>query len=232
MYASNALGFSLNPARAVKRAAKGVAKGVSKGAVAAGRGAVAAGRTAANVALLPHKILLRVVLKAAIPLARTMCSAPEEILQAGAVAANVSVSVVPLFCAAVRANNMSQVRALLPQVLKIAVKVAATGAFPALGPTLAMIRAIPGLRLVPGLSFLAGGLGSSDISYSANGYNAPLSTDAGEDLAAAVENVLMDASDADLQAAMGFTREEMFIIGGIAVGGLGAILAGILIARR
>lgn len=215
---SAALGFSLNPVRGIKKAASGAAK-VGK---VAGRGAIAAGKGAVAVAMLPHKLLMQAIVKIAVPLARTLCSAPQPILQAGAMAANVSVNVVPLFCTAVRVRNMSQIRTLLPPVLKIAVKVAATGAFPGIVPVLATIKAVPGLKLVPGLSFLAGA--GPAVAYDANGYSNSLFGDAGEELAAAAEGALQQSTDRELAAAVGMSTQDKIVAGVTVAAGIGIVL--------
>ena len=175
------LGFK--PLKSVRRAASGAARGVARGAKAAGKAAV-------KVAMLPVTLQLQIIQKVMIPIARTLCSAPEPVLRMGAAAAGVNPNTVPLFCQAVRIKNMSQVRALLPQVMKVAVKVAATGAFPAIGPALAAIRAIPGIKMVPGLSFLAG----------ANGGYVDLEGLDGEMLGQLTEELLSGVTDEELGA--------------------------------
>lgn len=139
-----------------KKLAKGVGKGIAKGAKGVGKGAVAAGKVAAQAYLLPFKLALKAVIKLVIPMGRALCAVPTPILSVGATAAGVSMNVVPMFCTALNLRNMAEVRRLLPPVLKIAVKVAATGAAPGLSQAINMIRIVPGLKLIPGLSFLAG----------------------------------------------------------------------------
>jgi hypothetical protein len=136
---------AFKPFRAIKK----VGKGVAKGAKIVGKGVVA-------VHMIPIKLAIKAVVKLALPLSRVLCKAPRAVLKTGSTAAGVSPDTVPLFCTAVAVRNMSQVRKLLPKMLKVAVKIAAVGAFPPIAAPLAVIRRVPGLKLVPGLKFLAG----------------------------------------------------------------------------
>lgn len=196
------LGFK--PFKAVSRVAKGAAKGVAKGAKTAAK-------TAVKVAMLPVTLQLQIIQKVMVPIARTLCQAPEPVLRMGAAAAGVNPNVVPLFCQAVRVKNMSQVRALLPQVMKIAVKVAATGAFPAIGPALAAVRMIPGIKMVPGLSFLAG----------ANGGYVDLEGLDGEMLGQLTEELLSGVTDEELGATFNIANVGVGVALGISLIAIG-----------
>lgn len=130
-----------------KGAARGVAsgaKGVAKGAKATAKGAVTVGKFAVNVALLPYKILLDFSLKAA----KIVCQVPEPILVQAATYVGVSPNAIPLFCQAAQARDIGGLRRQLPAVIKIAVQVGATGAFPPIAPFLTAARMLK----VPGLS--------------------------------------------------------------------------------
>lgn len=142
---ANGLGFSLNPIKHLKKAASAVSSA-----------AQAAARAAAYAATLPFRLAMEAVIRLVIPLGRALCTVPQFVIEKGAMAAGVSPHAVPVFCKALNLNNMAEVKSLLPVVLKIAVKVAATGAAPGIGPLLANIHRVPGLKLIPGLSFLAG----------------------------------------------------------------------------
>lgn len=98
-------------------------------------------KLAEKLALLP----LRYLLKAAMTIGRTLCNAPPQLLQAAAIQANVDPVFIPLFCTAVRENKFSlgSVRRLLPPALKIASKMAASGAFPPIVPALAIVKRLP-----------------------------------------------------------------------------------------
>lgn len=172
------MGFSLRKAfkgvkkgisKGVKGAAKGVArgtkyagqsfattakygaKGVSRGVTEAAKATAKAAETLINI----NKIIFG---KIAFPLARAMCSVPKPIVIVAAQQAGIDYQKALLFCNAVRAKNMGQIRALLPDALKISVKMAATNAVPGLGPILHTIQLIPSpiRAMIPGLSVLGG----------------------------------------------------------------------------
>ena len=128
-----------------KKFVKKVGKGAYKysGTKLAVKSTVAVTNVAVKLALLPLKYLL----KAAMTVGRTLCNAPPQLLQLAAQQANVDPAFIPLFCAAVRENkfSLSSVRRLLPPALKIASKMAATGAFPPIVPVLAVVKRIPGM---------------------------------------------------------------------------------------
>lgn len=177
------LGFSLRK----------IGKGIAKGAKSVGKGVAKGAKAAASVATLPFRLAMQAVLKLTIPLGRALCTVPKPILSAGATSASVNVNVVSMFCTALNLRNMDEVRKLLPPVLKIAVKVAATGAVPGVGPALAAIRAVPGLRLIPGLSFLAGTAVAGDpITATIDGFGAALESISDADIAAAIDGNDLD----------------------------------------
>lgn len=122
----------------------------------AGSAAVSTAKTAAKVAAAPYYFAYKQVMKYLPKLAATLCSVPQNIINVGAKAAGVDAKYVPMFCQAIKINNKAEIKKLLPPMLKIAVKVAASGAAPGVAQTLNTIRAVPGVRLIPGLSFLAG----------------------------------------------------------------------------
>jgi hypothetical protein len=125
------LGFGI---RSVGRGLKKVGKGVVKANVAVIK-------MQAKLALLPLKYLV----SAAVKIGRTLCKAPTPLLNAAALQANVDPKFVPLFCTAVRENKLGvgSIKRMLPPALKIAAKMAASGAFPPIVPVLAVVKHIP-----------------------------------------------------------------------------------------
>ncbi len=137
---------------------KKVAKGIEKGA-----------KKLAKVAIAPYKLIgklaLKLLMKAALPLARVMCKIPSALIQAGALAAGMSAGNAlqqrALFCKAVTMRKFSDIRRYFPDMLKIAIKVSATTSVPGLGPALMVAKRIPGLSKV--LKFAGpGALGEPD----------------------------------------------------------------------
>lgn len=207
-----------------KKLAKGVGKGISKGAKGVAKGAKAVGKVAVSAALLPFKLAMAAVIKLAIPLGRALCMAPPPILSVGAASAGVSMNVVPMFCTALNLRNMGEVRRLLPPVLKIAVKVAATGAVPGVGPALSAIRVVPGLKLIPGLKFLAGADANDDLAMSdINNFGYALAQMSDEELAGAIDE-MSSFGAATLTPNVGYGV-------GVGVGAL-ALATGLLFAFR
>jgi len=135
------LGVSFKPKSLVKKA---------------GSVAQTAGKTAVKVAAAPYIFAYKKVMALLPRLANTLCAVPQTIVQIGANSAGVDAKYVPLFCQAIKINDTAQIKKLLPPVLKIAVKVAASGSAPGVNQALSIIRNVPGVKLVPGLSFLAG----------------------------------------------------------------------------
>ena len=184
------LGWGLRSiGRLAKKAAKGAVKYSGTGLIV--KGNIALAKLSAKLALLPL-ILLR---RALVTLGRALCKAPPQVLALAAEQANIDPAWVPLFCKAVQANSwgFSTVRKMLPPALKLAGKLAATGAFPPIVPAMAIIKRIPGVG-----KFAGAELGS----YSSNLRNPQLrrSVDAMETLALADYLGLLEDTDA---AAMG-----------------------------
>lgn len=132
------LGFGL---RSIGRGLKKAGKGVVKAHAVAGKTALKAGVLYAKLQLLP----LRFLVKAVVKLGRVICKAPTLLLESSARLANVDPSFIPLFCTAVRENKIEigSLKRLLPPALKIASKMAASGAFPPIVPALAVIKYVP-----------------------------------------------------------------------------------------
>jgi hypothetical protein len=131
---------------------------------------------------------------------RTLCNAPPQLLQLAAQQANVDPAFIPLFCAAVRENkfSLSSVRRLLPPALKIAAKMAATGAFPPIVPVLAVVKRIPGM----------GKFAGSDIDVNTDSSNvvAVKRAMAGLQIVALADHLgMLDGADAE---AMGLGPQE------------------------
>lgn len=134
-----------------------IRRGIKRGVRSASRAARRAGKVAFNIAKLPLQLQFKILMKVALPLARAMCSLPRPIVQRGAAMAGVDPRLVDLFCLAVRVKNKKEIKRLLPVAAKVAVKAAAMGAAPQLVPILAAVRAIPGIKHIPGMSWIAGG---------------------------------------------------------------------------
>lgn len=120
--------------RKIGRGIKKVGKGVVKANVAVAK-------MQAKIVLLPLKYLV----KAAMQVGRTLCKAPPQLLSMAAKQANVDPAFVPMFCTAVRENKIGigSVKRMFPPALKIASKMAASGAFPPIVPVLAVVKHIP-----------------------------------------------------------------------------------------
>lgn len=108
-------------------------------------------------------LAIKVLMQAVLPLANAMCNIPSNVLQGAALAAgqdpDMFLEKFRLFCKAVKTRKFSDIRKFLPDVIKIAVKVSATTAVPGLGPALAIVRRIPGLK-IPGLDGTLGAAGA------------------------------------------------------------------------
>jgi hypothetical protein len=98
-------------------------------------------KLAEKLALLPLKYLI----KAVRAIGKTLCAAPPQVLQLACAQANVDPAFIPLFCTAVRENkfDFGSVKRMLPPALKIASKMAASGAFPPIVPALSIVKHIP-----------------------------------------------------------------------------------------
>lgn len=139
----------------------------SKVTGAVSEGVKAAADVIKKAVLAPIDIIkglaIKVLMMAVLPLAGKMCKVPENILKGGALAAgqdpDMFIEKFRLFCKAVKMRKFSDIRKFLPDVIQIAVKVAASAAVPGLGPALAVIRRIPGLK-IPGLSGTLGDAGA------------------------------------------------------------------------
>lgn len=145
-------GFSL------KKIGKGIAKGTSIAARATGKAALKAGKVALTPAMALLQINKIILTKIAIPIAMVVCKMPRIAVEAAALSANVNPQTAVMFCQAIRIRNMSGVRRMLPDMLKIAVKLSATGAAPGLAQVLNTIKLIPSpiRRVIPGISIVAG----------------------------------------------------------------------------
>jgi hypothetical protein len=196
------LGFGF---RKLGRGLKKVGKGAYKysGTKLMVKGNIAFAKLSAKLALLPL-ILLR---KAVVTLGRALCKAPPQLLALAAQQANIDPNWVPLFCEAVRINKwgFSLVKKMLPPALKLASKLAASGAFPPIVPAMAIIKRIPGVGKFAGVE-----LGS----YRSDLRNPVLkkATDTLEIFALADHLGMMD--DADAQA-MGLSDSDREVLQGL-----------------
>lgn len=188
------LGFGF---RSIGRGFKKVGKGVGKVGKGVGKVGVGAVKAVGNLALLPLKLLV----KATVKLGRALCKAPPGLLELAAQQANVSPKFIPMFCAAVRTNRIgvSAVRRLLPPALKIASKMAASGAFPPIVPVLRVVRFIPGVNRFAGADDLG--------SYGTDPRNPAIraAVDTMELIALSDHLGLLEDADA---AAMGLTGDD------------------------
>ncbi len=145
------------PKGRLKRVAKGIEKGAKK---------------AVKIALTPltliGKFALQIVMKIAMPLAKAICKFPEPLFVSVAAAQmpgthpNYIRGVRKGFCQAIRIRNYSQIRKLLPPILKISIKVAGATAVPGLGPALTIAKSVPGLSKVLSFAGPGGGMGEAD----------------------------------------------------------------------
>ena len=116
-------------------------------------GVKAAGKLGIKISLTPLKFMkdmaIKILMQAALPLARAVCKIPNNLIQAAAVAngmdPGITVARKETFCAAVRAKNWKDIRGLLPEMIKISIKVSATSAVPGLGFAINIMKKIPGL---------------------------------------------------------------------------------------
>lgn len=188
------LGFGF---RSIGRGFKKVGKGVGKVGKGIGKVGVGAVKMAANLALLPLKLLV----KATVKLGRALCKAPPGLLALAAQQANVNPKFIPMFCTAVRTNRIGvrAVRNLLPPALKIASKMAASGVFPPIVPVLRVIRYIPGVNRFAGADDLG--------SYGTDPRNPSIraAVDTMELIALSDHLGLLEDADA---AAMGLTEDD------------------------
>lgn len=148
------LGISLNPVKAIKKAGRGIAKGTVAAGKGVATGAKTVGKVAVKIATLPLAALEQIIVQVSIPIGRTLCSVPKPLLNSTAASVGVSANTVSIFCTALSLRKMSDIKRYLPDILKIAVQLGATGAFPAIGPVLAAARAVPGIQFVPLLKIL------------------------------------------------------------------------------
>ena len=201
---ANELGFGFRSiGRGLKKAGRGVGRGVGK----VGKGFiklnVALIKLQAQLALLPLKFLLRAARK----IGTTLCKAPEPVLKLACAQANIDPVFIPLFCTAVRENKLGlgSVRRLLPPALKVASKMAASGAFPPIVPVLAVVKRIPYVGRFAGPAELG--------AYASNLRNPVLrpAVDTLEIMALADHLGLLE--DADAQA-MGLSSEDRAIMQG------------------
>lgn len=134
--------------RSIGRGFKKFGKGVGKVGKGIGKVGVGVVKLSVNLALLPLKILVKATLK----LGRVVCKAPPGLLELAARQANVNPKFIPIFCRVVRENRLGirMIRSMLPPALKIAAKMAASGAFPPIVPVLAIIKRVPGLSRFAG----------------------------------------------------------------------------------
>lgn len=153
-----ALGFSIK--RGLKKVGRGVkkaGKGAAKGAVKVGKVGFKAGLFVAKIGLLPYYLLL----KASKIIGKAVCAAPPAVLTTAATAANVNTAIPPAFCQAMRTGfTFTTARKLLPGMVKTAVKLSVTGAFPPAGPALRALKYVPGLSQFAGEE-IDGALGAS-----------------------------------------------------------------------
>jgi hypothetical protein len=176
---SNQLGFSL------KKIAKKAAGGVKTAA-----------KAGVKVALLPQQLAI----KAAIGAVKKICAVPRPALQAGAMAAQVSISVVDAFCAAVKMNSMAGIRKNLPGILKIAIKLSAQGMFPGIGPVMTAMKYVPGLKNFAGASDEL--LGGEEL------------------MDAYICGTIDSLSDSELAAALDGDKLPVMVVGGLAAAAL------------
>ena len=134
---------------------------------AVSKGVKAAADIVKKAVLAPLDIIkglaIKVLMQAVLPLARSMCKVPPNVLEGGAIAAGEDPAIFMnrfrLFCIAVDKKNYGDIRKMLPDVIKVSIKVAASTAIPGLSTALAVIRNIPGLN-IPGLSGTLGDAGA------------------------------------------------------------------------
>lgn len=142
--------------RRLRRYARRMRRLARRGYRLAKRGA----RQLKNISTLPIRLQLRLIRRYALPLAKMICRLPQHLLTHGAMLADVKPRYVHLFCSAVRDHDNVTVKKLLPIALKLAVKLAIQGQFPAAVPIIRAIKMIPGVTKLPGMSWIAGDLGA------------------------------------------------------------------------
>lgn len=189
------LGFLKSVAKGIKKGVKATGKGVAKGATKVASGAKTGVKTAAKVAIAIHEIPLKLLISFSIRLGKVVCATPEPLLRVSATAAGVTYDVVPLFCKALQTRNMAQVRANLPSIIKLALKLAATTTVPGLAPALAVMKYTPGLSKFAGAP-LAASLGCADETYLGDWEEQQLA------------NEIERMSDDDIAGALGVPVEE------------------------
>lgn len=121
-------------------------RSVKRGAKQVSRTAKQAGKLAVEGAMLPYKLQLMLATKIALPLAREICKLPPPLLNTASIAAGVDPSKIPLFCTLVKARRFNDLKRMMPEILKVAIKVSAMATVPGLGPTLAIAKSIPGIQ--------------------------------------------------------------------------------------
>lgn len=189
--------------RPCKKGKKGFLKRVSSGIK---KGVKTAAKVVKKASLMPLKfmkdIALKLLLQAALPLARAVCRLPSNVLRLGALSANVNPQKLPMFCKAVRLKNWNDVRALLPDAIKTAVKVSVTTSVPGLAPALTIAKNIPGLRKYANLAgsdptgdldpvYALDAIDSSAMSYALHGISDADLSDGLNGLEPKVGNVLL-----------------------------------------
>lgn len=210
------LGFGFKSIkRGIKKAGK-VTKKVGKVAVKASvapitygvKANVALAKMGAKLALLPLKYLI----KAARTIGVTLCNAPPPLLEQAAIQANVDPAFIPLFCTAVRENKFSlgSLRRLLPPGLKVAGKLAATGAFPPIVPVLAVVKRMPYV---------------GRFADAEQGFPTPLMRNAVRAMSVVALADYAGALDDEDAAAMGLGPAERQDLQGILAGQIGAVEA-------
>jgi len=183
------LGYLKRVGRGIKRGARGAKRGVKSGT----RVVVKAGKTAVQL----HKLALKLALAFAIRLGKVICATPEGVLRIGAASAGVNFDIVPLFCQALRVRNIATIRANLPAIIKLALKLTASSAVPGLGPVLATMKFVPGLSKFAGAP-LAASLGHADDTYLGNWSEAEIA------------NEIASMADSEIADALGLPGDEIF----------------------
>lgn len=111
---------------------------------------------------LPMKLQMKLIRRLGLPIAKRYCRLPKSLQTAGARAAGVDPRIMVLFCDAINKRLGRRIRKLFPQAMKVAVKLALQGSFPAAIPVIQTMKAIPGVNRLPGMSFLSGDLAALD----------------------------------------------------------------------
>lgn len=149
-YLYGSLGYDVEADPELGFSIRKIGRGISKAAKGAAKGAASAAKTVGKLALTPVQLIanlsLALLMKAALPLAKAVCSMPPHVLQVAVTAAGQRTDLVPIFCQAVKVKNWNGVRKMLPGIIKIAIKASAVATVPGLAPALVIIKTIPGLK--------------------------------------------------------------------------------------